>query len=106
LRRDLYYRLRVVPIRVPPLRERPSDVPMLATYFLAHYWSRHRDHGSAPPTFSHAAIQALQGHSWPGNVRELQNVIEHAVVLLEPGCEIQPNDIPFLENGATAPSSH
>ena len=100
LRRDLYYRLRVVPIRVPPLRERPSDVPMLANYFLAHYWARHRDRGSAAPYFSSPAIQALQSHPWPGNVRELQNVIEHAVVLLEPGCEIQPMDLPFLDSPA------
>jgi DNA-binding NtrC family response regulator len=97
LRRDLYYRLRVVPIRVPPLRERPTDIPVLASYFLAHYWTRHRDRGAQPPFFSNAAIETLQQHSWPGNVRELQNVIEHAVVLLEPGAEILPADIPFLD---------
>jgi len=100
LRRDLYYRLRVVPIRVPPLRERPSDIPLLATYFLAHYWSRHRAGGTEPPYISNAAMQALQSHSWPGNVRELQNVIEHMVVLLEPGAEIQVDDIPFLDRPA------
>jgi DNA-binding NtrC family response regulator len=97
LRRDLYYRLRVVPIRVPPLRERPTDIPLLASYFLAHYWTRHRDRGAQPPFFSQGAIDVLQQHSWPGNVRELQNVIEHAVVLLEPGAEITPTDIPFLD---------
>ncbi|HEY0304911.1 MAG TPA: sigma-54 dependent transcriptional regulator [Longimicrobiales bacterium] len=97
LRRDLYYRLRVVPIRVPPLRERPTDIPLLASYFLAHYWTRHRDRGAQPPFFSQGAIDVLQQHSWPGNVRELQNVIEHAVVLLEPGAEITPSDIPFLD---------
>ena len=98
LRRDLYYRLRVVPIRVPPLRERPTDIPTLANYFLAHYWSRHRDRGAAAPYFSNAAIHALQQHPWPGNVRELQNVIEHAVVLLEPGSEIRVVDLPFLDS--------
>lgn len=97
LRRDLYYRLRVVPIRMPPLRERPTDIPLLASYFLSHYWARHRDQGSAPPRFSKSAIDALQQHSWPGNVRELQNVIEHVVVLVEEGSEILAGDIPFVE---------
>ncbi len=97
LRRDLYYRLRVVPIRVPSLRERLADIPVLANHFLAHYWTRHRDPGAAMPTLSRAAIEVLQAQTWPGNVRELQNVMEHAVVLLEPGCEIQPNDLPFID---------
>src|SRR2546425_4403670 len=96
LREDLYYRLRVVPIHVPALRERPDDVPLLANHFLAHYWRRHRN-GSAPlPQLSKAAVGALRAHSWPGNVRELQNVIEHAVVLLEPGADVRPEDIPFI----------
>lgn len=97
LRRDLYYRLRVVPIRVPPLRERLDDIPVLANHFLAHYWARHREPGSKQPTLSQAAIELLQAQPWPGNVRELQNVIEHAVVLLDPGCEIQPSDLPFID---------
>ena len=97
LRQDLYYRLRVVPIRVPPLRERPEDIPVLARHFLHHFWTRHR--GSTQiPRFTDAAIEALQARPWPGNVRELQNVIEHAVVLLEPGCEIQPEHIPFVND--------
>jgi DNA-binding NtrC family response regulator len=104
LRRDLYYRLSVVPIRVPPLRERPEDIPMLAEHFLALYWVRHRDYGAAQPTFSRGAIRALQAQPWRGNVRELQNVIEHAVVLLEPGTEIQADDLPFID-GAVAPAS-
>src|SRR5436189_1527339 len=85
LREDLYYRLRVVPIHVPSLRERPDDVPLLANHFLAYYWQRHRGIDAQLPTLSKAAIWALCAHSWPGNVRELQNVVEHAVVLLEPG---------------------
>jgi DNA-binding NtrC family response regulator len=97
LRRDLYYRLRVVPIRVPPLRERLADIPILANHFLTHYWTRHRDPGAALPILSRAAVEVLQAQSWPGNVRELQNVIEHAVVLLEPGSEILPNDLPFID---------
>jgi DNA-binding NtrC family response regulator len=97
LRRDLYYRLSVVPIRVPPLRERLDDIPVLAEYFLSVYWTRHREYGSPQPTFSRQAIRALQAQPWRGNVRELQNVIEHAVVLLEPGSEIVPKDLPFID---------
>jgi DNA-binding NtrC family response regulator len=98
LRDDLYYRLRVVPIRVPTLRDRADDVPVLANYFLDHYWRRHRSADERPPTFTKAALWALRTHSWPGNVRELQNVIEHAVVLLEPGAEIGVDDIPFISD--------
>ncbi|HEX7050648.1 MAG TPA: sigma-54 dependent transcriptional regulator [Longimicrobiales bacterium] len=98
LRRDLYYRLRVVPIRVPPLRERAADIPVLAEHFLNLYWRRHRESGSAVPRLSEAAIHALQAQPWPGNVRELQNVIEHSVVLLEAGSEIRPEDLPFIDN--------
>jgi DNA-binding NtrC family response regulator len=100
LRRDLYYRLRVVPLEVPPLRERQDDIPTLARHFLAHYWARHRDASSAVPTLGDTAMHALQGRNWPGNVRELQNVMEHAVILLDPGTEIAPEDLPFAETGA------
>jgi len=96
LREDLYYRLRVVPIHVPPLRERPDDIALLANHFLAHYWRRHRNGSTPLPQLSKAAVWALRAHSWPGNVRELQNVIEHAVVLLEPGADVRPEDIPFI----------
>ncbi len=99
LRQDLYFRLRVVPIRVPPLRERPEDIPVLASHFLLVYWKRHRDRGAEPPRFSQAALRALQTRPWTGNVRELQNAIEHAVVFLEPGGEIQPEDIPIINGG-------
>src|SRR6266567_5590916 len=79
LREDLYYRLRVVPIHVPALRERVDDIPLLAEHFLGFYWNRHRAGEQPVPQLSKAAIWALRAHSWPGNVRELQNVIEHAV---------------------------
>src|SRR5438094_1807377 len=98
LRQDLYYRLRVVPIPVPALRERPDDVPVLAAHFLDHYWRRHRGADEPLPTLSNAAIWALRAHSWPANVRELQNVMEHAVVLLEPGADVGPEDIPFVSD--------
>lgn len=96
LREDLYYRLRVVPIHVPPLRERPSDIPLLAEFFLTRYWTRHRSATSPLPKYSEDAQRALRARPWKGNVRELQNVIEHMVVLLDPGAEIRPEDIPSL----------
>src|SRR3989442_4302150 len=96
LREDLYYRLRVVPIHVPPLRERPSDIRLLAEFFLAYYWRRHREATAPLPRLSEAAVRALRVRPWRGNVRELQNVIEHTVVLIEPGGEIQPKDIPVI----------
>jgi DNA-binding NtrC family response regulator len=96
LREDLYYRLRVVPIHVPPLRERPSDIPLLAEFFLTRYWGRHRGTTTPLPRFSEAAVRALRARTWKGNVRELQNVVEHMVVLLEAGAEIGPDDIPAL----------
>ena len=96
LREDLYYRLRVVPIHVPPLRERPSDIPLLADFFLSRYWSRHRGAEAALPRFSDAAVRSLRARPWKGNVRELQNVVEHLVVLLEPGAEIRAEDIPAM----------
>jgi len=96
LREDLYYRLRVFPIAVPPLRERSEDIELLANSFLGHYWRKHRGADLAMPKLGKTALRALRAHSWPGNVRELQNVMEHAVVLLEPGAEVRPEDLPFL----------
>ena len=97
LRRDLFYRLRVVPLHIPPLRERREDIPVLVETFLRRFWARHRS-GEEFPVLGAAAMRMLQDHPWPGNVRELQNVIEHAVVLLDPGCEIAPGDLPLLES--------
>ncbi|HXG51610.1 MAG TPA: PEP-CTERM-box response regulator transcription factor [candidate division Zixibacteria bacterium] len=77
-REDLYYRLRVVPIHLPPLRERPEDIVPLAEHFLAGFC---REQRKAPMTLSREAIRALSSYGWPGNVRELENVISRAVVL-------------------------
>ena len=95
LREDLYYRLRVVPIFVPRLSQRPEDIPLLANHFLNYYWKEHRDHKSAVPKLGDSALRALRSYSWPGNVRELQNVIEHTVVLMDPGAEVRAEDLPF-----------
>lgn len=77
-REDLYYRLDVVRIDLPPLRARPSDIPMLAHHFLRKYA---RENGREIVGFTDEAIRALLSYSWPGNVRELENAIERAVVL-------------------------
>src|SRR2546425_3840372 len=97
LREDLYYRLRVVPIQVPPLRDRPEDIPLLATHFLAYYWRRHRESDAPLPKLSETAVRELRSRPWKGNVRELQNVVEHMVVLVRPGVDIQPEDIPVID---------
>jgi DNA-binding NtrC family response regulator len=96
LREDLYYRLCVAPIHVPALRERLEDVELLAHSFLEHYWRKYRGLDLPVPRFSKSAIAELRAHPWPGNVRELQNVIEHAVVLLDHAAEIGADDLPFL----------
>jgi DNA-binding NtrC family response regulator len=102
LRTDLFYRLCVVPIHLPPLRDRQSDIQILAEHFLAHYWQQHRDPREPQPSFTQDAISALQSRLWAGNVRELQNVVEHTVVLLEPGSAIVAEDIPNLSGSAAA----
>jgi DNA-binding NtrC family response regulator len=103
LRSDLFYRLRVVPIQLPPLRKRPEDIPLLANHFLTHYWVRHRGMADRMPRLNEASIAFLRSRPWRGNVRELQNVIEHVAVLAEPDQTIQPNDIPIYEDAAEWP---
>jgi DNA-binding NtrC family response regulator len=97
LREDLYYRLRVVRIHVPPLRERAEDILALAGHFLSMFWARHRDRGSRLPEFTEAAIGAMNAYAWPGNVRELQNVVENVAVLADPGSRIGPEDLMMPE---------
>ncbi len=77
-RRDLYYRLNVVPLVLPPLRERQEDIPLLAAHFAAKAAEKH---GRTPPSLDPALIEALQEYTWPGNVRELENLTERLVVL-------------------------
>jgi len=77
-REDLFYRLNVIPVTVPPLRERPGDVPLLANFFLRRYASKD---GKTVVAITARALEALSRHDWPGNVRELENAIERAVVL-------------------------
>jgi len=100
LREDLFYRLRVVPIHVPPLRERVEDIPLLAEYFLSTYWVRHRSKGAPFPKLTDAALRALCASAWRGNVRELQNVIEHVAVIAEPAAAIHAEDLQLVGDPA------
>jgi DNA-binding NtrC family response regulator len=77
-RQDLFFRLAVVVVNIPPLRERPGDVPLVARHFAARLAARHR---VPVPRLTDDALEALAGHPWPGNVRELRNVLERAVVV-------------------------
>lgn len=77
-REDLYYRLNVVPVSIPPLAQRRGDIPMLANHFFARFAS---GHGVQPPEISDDAMAVLQSYEWPGNVRQLRNVIERTIIL-------------------------
>ena len=79
-RSDLYFRVNIVPLRVPPLRERVEDIPTLAQHFLDRLA---QDRGRGEMTLEKSAMDALQEYSWPGNIRELRNVLERAVLLTE-----------------------
>src|SRR3954449_1890925 len=79
-REDLYFRLSVFPITIPPLRERPDDIPMLSKYFIERFC---RELNKKPLLLAASAVQELAAYSWPGNVRELQNCIERAAILTE-----------------------
>jgi len=89
-REDLYYRLNVIPINLPPLRERPNDIPLQARHFLRLFAA---EQGKVVREFSSEAMRQLLEFSWPGNVRELENTIEHAVVLAK-GRRIEITDLP------------
>ncbi len=91
-REDLFYRLNVVPIRIPPLRERKSDIKILADYFLREVAG---ELGRSPKKLAPDALDALMGYSWPGNVRELRNLVER-LCILTPGEVIRRDDLPAL----------
>jgi len=90
-REDLYFRLAVVPIHVPPLRERSEDIPALARHFFELASARF---GRRPKRLQPDALRALMAHRWPGNVRELKNLIER-LMILAPGDEVAADDLPF-----------
>jgi transcriptional regulator with PAS, ATPase and Fis domain len=91
-REDLYYRLNVIPIFIPPLRERKDDIPLLASLFLQKF---SHEKGKEVNSFSPEVMEVLMAHSWPGNVRELENVIEHATIIAKQD-KIFLKDLPAL----------
>ena len=104
-RQDLYFRLNVVPVLVPPLRERKSDIPLLAEQFRQRFA---RKHGVKVAGISPSCMEVLRKHDWPGNVRELQNVIERAVILCSEGGVLEPVHLGLVpqvsSEGASSPS--
>jgi two-component system nitrogen regulation response regulator NtrX len=99
-RDDLFFRLNVLPIRCPPLRERRDDVPRLVQHFVAVY---SRESGTRPRRFSPAALERLQQLEWKGNVRELENLLERVLILTDRE-EVQPEDLPAAA-AAAAPEA-
>ena len=100
-REDLYYRLNVITIDLPPLRSRREDIPLLATHFLKHFAE---ENGLTPRTLAPEAMRALMDYDWPGNVRELENVIERGVVL-SPTAVIRLELLPGQLTGRTYSAS-
>ncbi len=98
-REDLYYRLNVINIKMPPLRERKSDIPLLAQHFLKKYAAKNQKKISG---FTKEALQLLQDYNWPGNVRELENAIERAVILCRDS-EISPDHFNLREQSLPIP---
>ncbi len=99
-REDLYWRLNVVPIRIPPLRERREDIPALVSYFLDHY---NEVNDRFVSFIGDGAMEAMQDYHWPGNVRELQNYIERAVVMAETD-ELTTDLLPFCLTESSPPA--
>jgi two-component system, NtrC family, response regulator AtoC len=100
-RADLYFRLRVVQLELPPLRDRGTDVLLLARNFVAHHAARY---GRPAPVLSSAAEQALMRHTWPGNVRELRNLLEQAVLLCR-GDTLEADDLGLRDESDPAPGA-
>lgn len=98
-RQDLLYRINTVEIHIPPLRERPGDIPLLAEHFTALYARKYQKPGLG---IGKDTLRKLQGHGWPGNIRELQHAVERAVIMGE-GDSLQPGDFLLQAGHATAP---
>ena len=101
-REDLYFRLNVVPIFVPPLRERGEDIALLADHFMAMLA---REYGRRPKTFDADAVAALQRYPWPGNVRELRNLVERLMIMV-PGDRVSSRDLTLPRAGPRRDAAH
>ena len=104
-REDLYYRLAVIPVTLPPLRERKEDIPLLARHFVQKSC---RNNNLPPRTLTQDAMRALMNYAFPGNIRQLENAIEHAVAMTGQETEIQaralPEDVAAPGNGVMMPT--
>ena len=100
-REDLYYRLNVFPIEVPPLRDRSTDILLLGNSFLARHA---RKHGVDEISFSANCEKAIESHNWPGNVRELENAVERAVILADKGKQIEADLLGLHQTSHSSPS--
>ena len=98
-REDLFYRLNVIPFRVPVLRERSEDIPLLVQHFIAAFY---RKEGKEPKNFEPEAMEMLKQYHWPGNVRELKNIVER-ILIMTPGRTVSCEDIPDLGGGYSEP---
>ncbi|HUJ17081.1 MAG TPA: sigma-54 dependent transcriptional regulator [Nitrospirota bacterium] len=101
-REDLYYRLNVIPLEVPPLRERADDIPLLVRHFLNEFSS---EYGQKPKTLDDEALALFRKYHWPGNVRELRNIIERLIIMV-PGPMLRSADVPApVSSGRSAPAA-
>lgn len=92
-REDLYYRLNVIPLKIPPLRDRKDDIPLLAGHFLREFSAKE---GNVRKTITDDAMAILMDHDWPGNVRELKNIVERLAIMTSSDSSITGDDIPLL----------
>ncbi|MBF0420604.1 MAG: sigma-54-dependent Fis family transcriptional regulator [Magnetococcales bacterium] len=100
-RQDLYYRLNVIPLFIPPLRERLDDIPLLVSYFI----QQQRESLPQERSFSQTSLKCLRGYHWPGNVRELKNLVER-LMIMAPASIIEPEDLPeFIHKRSVSPAS-
>jgi len=101
-RQDLYYRLNVVPVQMPPLRQRANDIPSLVQHFLTKIC---RDEGIPAKTISTEGMRSLMKRDWPGNVRQLENAVEMAVALSGERNQLELNDFPATDEAVANPAS-
>jgi len=103
-RSDLYYRLNVFPIEMPPLRKRREDIPLLVEYFIDRYAARA---GKKIRRINRSSLEMLKDYAWPGNIRELQNVIERSVIVCESeNLTVDESWISQILRGPTKPAQH